>query len=79
MDEEAHKEFVHQLATRLQQIPEEYHDPKTFNPLPAVVSILQGNPEERNEKLDEIEDHFNSMDTAMNLIVDGNFSNPFFL
>jgi hypothetical protein len=57
-----------ELKMRLEAIPEEFKK-APFNPLPSVVKVLQS--DDRNEKVEELEEYFDSMETAMNMIVEG--------
>ncbi len=72
MDEDKNEElenFLEQeLKTRLQTIPEEFKK-VPFNPLPSVVKVLQS--DDRNEKVADLEDHFDAMESALNMIVEG--------
>ncbi len=70
LDEDARKEFAAQLNSRLKKIPQDFQSPN-FNPLSLLVKILQSPAEQRNEKLNELENYFDSMDSAMNATVDG--------
>ena len=58
-----------ELKKRLETIPEEFKK-SPFNPLPSVVKVLQS--VHRNERVSELEEHFDNMESAMNMIVEGN-------
>jgi hypothetical protein len=56
------------LQEQLALIPEKYTK-EDFNPIPSIVEVLQHEAPE--EKTEEIEQHFDRMETAMYALVDG--------
>lgn len=67
-EDEDEKALRKELDQRLLKIPQEFKTPK-FDPLPSVVKVLQSSKPE--ETMKELEEYFESMEAAMNLIVDG--------
>jgi hypothetical protein len=60
-----------ELSQCLEGIPPEYRVDK-FNPLPSVVKVLEPQlADSRDQKIEQVEEHLESLEQAMNLIVDG--------
>src|SRR5689334_13541231 len=58
----------------LATVPPEFR-PTTFNPTASVVRVLQS--EYRDDDMEDLEDHFSTMERAMHMIVDGARRSPF--
>ena len=68
IDEEEAAALKEYLEEQLELIPEKYRK-EDFNAIPSIVEVLQAS--EPEQKTEEIEEHFDRMETAMYAIVDG--------